>query len=217
MAIEDGLDDTRNSEILVQVDICNNEGIILAKGYLWQKKGGYIELRGESFPLFDQGEKLKVIAQYPNGRKEISSTYVFISQDKYMRLLTICETVESNQRSYFRIETDIRSKIFYEFFHDRPLPLTEPAEIHVLNISLGGFLFESESDLKLGKTYGSNIVLRDTAIDVIFKIVRKSASENCGNIYACMFQNISSKLEKDICRYIFNSEKQKRAGIKNIF
>lgn len=201
---------------LNQVFICDMKGKIQSSGYLWSNKGDYMEVRGESFQLFEQGEKIKVIVQHQNGRREIISAYVCISQEKYLSLLVLCKKIYGDQRSFFRVATQIKSEIIFELYQDKTIPLAQKVDICIMNISLDGMLIGTNEVLTIGKTYKASVILNNNIVDLTFKIARKIKSEKWGNEYGCKFIKKFQNCERDICQYIFEVERRKKASAQNV-
>lgn len=198
-----------------KVYIYDNNDNEICCGYLWSKKDDNIELRGDSFRLFDHGEKLNVVIEYRNGVKENISAYVNVSQEKYMSLLILFKSTENNQRNYFRVNTSINSKIISEIIEDKAIPFEQPIDICILNFSLGGMLFGSKSDLNVDNRYKANVDLNGTEIEIMFKIIRKFESKKWGNEYGCELLSVSRENERAICKFILDKQREKIVDAHN--
>lgn len=203
-----------------KTDICDFEGNLLASGYLWSDNGDYIEIRGKSFPIFREGEKLKVIAHHRNARSEIFSTFVYISRENYLSLYVISKTIDSNQRKFYRIKTNIRTELMYEIRQDEEkreeILLDEPIRVCILDLSLGGIRMGSKTLLEMNSRYKVKINLGNQPVDFSVKVIRRMDSELWGNEYGCVIKDITPDNEQKICQYIFDRERQQKAKINNI-
>jgi c-di-GMP-binding flagellar brake protein YcgR len=199
-----------------QADVCDNEGNVVANGYLWNDNGDYIEIRGKDFPILPEGEKMKIIAHHRNARSEIYTTVVYISRENYLSLYVISKTIESNQRKFYRIQTNIRADITHQIVNGSKISLKKPVEICVLDLSLGGFRFGSKTALEVGNRYRFDLLLGKNMADLTFKILRRLDSEKWGYEYGCTLKDLSQISERYLCQYIFDRERQQKAKINNI-
>ncbi|HBT65702.1 MAG TPA: hypothetical protein DEB10_13680 [Ruminococcaceae bacterium] len=199
-----------------QTDICDNEGNMLASGYLWNDNGDYIEIRGKDLPILNEGDKLKIISHHRNARSEVFSTLVYISRENYMSLYVISKTIASNQRKFYRIKTNINSAISHEIKNGRVVSLKTPINICILDLSLGGFRFSSKTVLEVGNKFKFSLMLGKNQTNLTFKIVRRVESEQHGNEYGCTIKDITPVNERYLCQYIFDRERQQKAKINNI-
>jgi c-di-GMP-binding flagellar brake protein YcgR len=133
-----------------------------------------------------------------------------------MRLIVISKSIESDLRSYYRVDTEIPMDIFYQLIKDVPVAVDKPIKSTVLDISLGGFLLGCNRDLPVGNQYKADLILKDTIINISFDIVRKASSLKFTNQYGCIFKNNSRKNDQELCKYIFYREKLKRIALNNI-
>jgi len=189
--------------------ICDSQGNVISSGYVWSNNDDHLELRGSSFCLFDQGAKINVNIETKAGVKETISAYVCVSQENYMSLLTLYKTTDYNKRNYFRVKTNIKSKINYQIIEQKSVPTPQPIDICILNISLGGMLIGCAVDLEAENVYKADINLNNTFIDISIKIARKFESKKWVNEYGCEFLSVSPQNEREICKYIFDLERQK--------
>jgi c-di-GMP-binding flagellar brake protein YcgR len=199
-----------------KTDICDNEGNLLASGYLWNDNGDYIEIRGKNFPILQEGEKIKVIAHHRNARAEIYTTFVYVSRENYLSLYVISKTIESNQRKFYRIKTNIKTMLNYEIRQRQEIKLEKPIRVCILDLSLGGIRMGSKTVLEMNSRYRIKLDLGKEIAGFVIKIIRRMDSEVWGNEYGCVIKDITPENEKKICQYIFDRERQQKAKINNI-
>jgi len=199
-----------------KTDICDYEGNLLASGYLWNDNGDYIEIRGKNLPLLQEGEKLRIIAHHRNARAEIFNTFVYVSRENYLSLYVVSKTIDSNQRKFYRIKTNIRTSLEYEIKNREEIRLERPIDVCILDLSLGGIRMGSKAALEMNGWYKINVLLGKDATEFTVKIIRRMDSEVWGNEYGCVIKEITRESEQKICRYIFDRERQRKAKINSI-
>ena len=64
--------------------------------------------------MLQEGEKLRIIAHHRNARAEIFNAFVYVSRENYLSLYVVSKTIDSNQRKFYRIKTNIRTSAEYE-------------------------------------------------------------------------------------------------------
>ena len=89
------------------------------------------------------------------------------------------------------------------------------APVILKDISLGGFLVESEVPMGVGDQLRLRIALDEGLTEILDFVVRREVEENGIVLFGCEFIGLSSHSEQRLCAFIFSQQQKKIRFARN--
>ncbi|MEG2429520.1 MAG: PilZ domain-containing protein, partial [Oscillospiraceae bacterium] len=170
----------------------------------------YVELtfRNDTTLLLQPNRLIKVSIMNEKIGFKVIVGKVYVGSDKFIRLIEIVTLMDFEKRDYFRITIDTNSAIFEEEltasqaeFYSQTSPI-----VHIRNISLCGFYFESKNQYEIGQKIYILLNLEKGRSVFSSEIKRISDTQTEFTGYGCQFTNLNNKLSDQLYKYIYTKQ-----------
>lgn len=164
---------------------------LIVTGYVRDAGNDYIEIssKSEKMLLEKANSKVKIII---NNKETGWRTYmgtVYLSTDQFMRIVDLKTLAEFEQRSYFRVNVHLESEAakLPQQAEENPFENKELCTpIHIKDASLGGLLFQSDSQFQIGDELAICVPVSDKNL-FLSAVIRREVQRNETVLYGCEF------------------------------
>lgn len=194
------------------------ENGLIATGIIAQIEKDYIQINEKNclFPLLSYGTMLKVnIFNSKVGFRVIIGT-VLSTSIRFIKLVDVSSLLDYERRNFFRIETD-QPAYLVEEQPDGSCNIV--CGIVIRDISLGGILFEANSDEKfrIGQKLAVKLKLSRISLVLSMRVKRIiPPDKNPVTQYGCEFEGVSDAQTDAICIYIFQRQRERLNKARNV-
>lgn len=199
-------------------EIKTMENGLIATGIIAQIEKDYIQINEKNclFPLLSYGTMLKVnIFNSKVGFRVIIGT-VLSTSIRFIKLVDVSSLLDYERRNFFRIETD-QPAYLVEEQPDGSCNIV--CGIVIRDISLGGILFEANSDEKfrIGQKLAVKLKLSRISLVLSMRVKRIiPPDKNPVTQYGCEFEGVSDAQTDAICIYIFQRQRERLNKARNV-
>lgn len=170
-----------------------------------------IKKKNDDLPRLPFKSNVKIsIANYKLGSLFLTGE-VYLSNMDEIRFRNISILSENEKRKAFRLNYSGIAPVY----KDSERPPMPPLEIvHLVNISLTGFLFSCTKELSPKEQYILELEIKGQKMFFHFLVVREVPSENKFHNYGCMFYNVDGKAEDKLLSFIQELQREDIRKVK---
>lgn len=193
------------------VKIFDENKNFLGKGVLNKISGNTIIVKGNHLPTIPS--KTTIFINIFNELTGISvyECSVGIAADMQLSASIIKQHKTIERRKALKIRTDYDVELRLIMRENKIVQTTEPVNIKILNLSIGGILFTSSREFHIGDIVVFTFdYYKDSPIILDARIVRIDSTndETSHDNYGCVFNELSRTDENIICKYLYERQLQ---------
>jgi c-di-GMP-binding flagellar brake protein YcgR len=191
-------------------EIKSSNNVLLASGRIVEISDEYLKLdnKGDLITIIKYGTRIKI--NVFGGNKSFISLIgkVYISTIEFMQVSDVQILAEAENRSFFRIKTDLKGIVTYQETKD-----SEPKalEVDVDNVSLCGLLFSTKHIFKEAEPISILLPLPNGSISFLCTIRRIEAPKHEldeKRKYGCEFDEATQQQIDKLWIYILNKQRE---------
>jgi len=187
--------------------LISTQSFEFAKDFFAFKKSEFVAIKGNDLPEIPKGTDIEAIFFYRNGTRIKVPTKVDLATPRQLNFHIGPDYIVMEERRFsYKTEVNIAGTI-KTYHNDKGTFDFDPPylKVNVKNINHGGVFFSSDFEFLPEDVVELQII--DEEMVIRTKILRRQVNEQ-GEIlgYGCMFENLSSRFEEKISRFIFDCQ-----------
>lgn len=199
------------SNNVLLVKIFDSDKNYLGKGTLAKLTLSNIIVKGNNLPCIPS--KSTIFLNIYNELKGISvyECTVGIAADMQLSATIVKQLQTIERRRTLKIRTNYTTTLRLIIRENKMIETKNPLQIKILNLSIGGMLFTSDTEFFIGDTIVFTFdYYKDTPIVIDAKIIRIDPPQDkmSYNCYGCKFNDVTRSDEKVIFKYLYERQLQ---------
>lgn len=188
-----------------EVKTISNE--LVATGAITEITPDYIQIsdRGSTMLALRFGSTVKINIFNSRLGFRVLEGKVYLSTQQFLRVVELNSLLDREQRSSFRVRTNIRGKVFRAGELSRSVQGTP---IVVEDLSVGGALLRSSERFGRGEHLVVQFMLVNLMMQLGGVVCRVGAEENGSTKYGFAFDAIPEAQQDALCAYLFRRQRE---------
>lgn len=193
------------------VRIFDEEKKYLGKGYLDRISGNIIIVKGNYLPTIPSKSTIFLNVYNELVGIDVYECIVSLAADMQLSAKIVKHHATIERRSSLKVRTDYKTELKLVIRENKIVQSEQPIKIKILNLSVGGMLFTSQTEFFMSDTIIFNFdYYKNDVIPIEAKIIRIDypIDELSYSNYGCVFKDLSENDESILYQYLYERQIQ---------
>ena len=186
------------------------ENRLLGTGTLSNITDGTIQIRKdtEGLPTLHCGTLVKIYVCHQTMELKVLIGKIYLSSPELIQMVNVQNLTDFERRNFFRLSLNIHTQAYPMQEGELPDESVQLFQISITDLSLSGFFVRSKKNLNIGDCFVATLPLTDARVSFACKVQRCQKVNGRLNGYGCAFLDNSSRQYDQLCKYIFEMQRE---------